>query len=388
MAEPDRTAQEEPDRTAQPLSRPRRGLSRPERVALLAVLVGLLLLAGSVVVLSRTVSERYTSAVPVADLFGDGDAAPVTRGKLAGPVNLLLVGIDRPADRPDRVPRADTVLVVHVPAGLSRAYLISLPRDLLVDIPAFGRNGHPGGVDRINAAMAYGSRVPGAAHPDPVAGFQLLAATVSARTGIDRFDAGVIVNFAGLERLVDAIGGVRMHIDADVRSAHRQPDGRLRPANPDGPGYVGPQAEYRQGERRLSGWQALDYIRQRESLPDGDYGRQRHQRQLVRALTEQVVSRDLVTDPGRLNSVLEAAGEAVVVGTRGRPVLDFALGLRRLRADDLVLLDLPGTAMTDDGGEYLGEQFTEEADECLAALRAGTLHQFVLTHPELVNRER
>ncbi|WP_326551959.1 LCP family protein [Micromonospora sp. NBC_01813] len=362
---------------------------RPLRNALLAVLVGLLLVTGSVVALSRTVAERYTAAaVPAADLFGDGNSVSAPPGKLTGPVNLLLVGIDRPTDQPERIPRADTVLVVHIPAGLSRAYLISLPRDLLVDIPAFGVNGHPGGVDRINAAMAYGSRVPGAGKPDPVAGFQLLAATVSARTGIEQFDAGVIVNFAGLERLVDAIGGVRMHIDSDVRSRHRQPDGRLRPSNPDGPGYVGPQAEYRQGEHRLSGWQALDYVRQRESLPDGDYGRQRHQRQLVRALAEQVLTRDLITDPMRLGAVLEATGDAVVVGTRGRSVLDFALGLRQLRADDIVLLDLPGTGVTDPAGEYLGERFTDDADGCFRALRAGTLDQFVLTRPELVNRER
>ncbi|MFV2018025.1 LCP family protein [Micromonospora sp. LOL_023] len=387
MAEPDRTTDQAPiPATVGRRARMRR--RHPERNALLAVLVGLLLISAAVVVLSRTVVDRYTATVPVADLFGDGSSASAPPGKLTGPVNVLLVGIDRPADQPERTPRADTVLVVHIPAELSRAYLISLPRDLLVEIPAFGVSGHPGGVDRINAAMAYGSRVPGAGKPDPVAGFQLLAATVSARTGIEQFDAGVIVNFAGLERLVDAIGGVRMHIDSDVRSRHRQPDGRLRPSNPDGPGYAGPQAEYRQGEHRLSGWQALDYVRQRESLPDGDYGRQRHQRQLVRALAEQVLTRDLITDPTRLGAVLEATGDAVVVGTRGRSVLDFALGLRRLRADGIVLLDLPGTAVADPVGEYLGERFTDDADDCFGALRAGTLDQFVLTRPELVNRER
>ncbi|WFE30231.1 LCP family protein [Solwaraspora sp. WMMD791] len=368
-------------------TRPSR-LSRPERLALLAVLIGLVMVAGSVVVLSRTVVDRAVTSVPTADLFGDGGETAALDGPLTGPVNLLLVGVDRPTDQPQRVPRADTVLLVHVPAGLDRAYLISLPRDLLVDIPAFGVSDYPGGVDRINAAMAYGSRVPGRAEPDPVSGFQLLAATVAARTGIDRFDAGVIVNFAGLERLVDAIGGVRMRIDADVRSAHRQPDGRPRPANPDGSGYVGPQAEYKQGERLLSGWQALDYVRQRESLPDGDYGRQRHQRQLVRALAEQVVTRDLVTDPGRLTSVLDAAGTAVVVDTRGRSLVDFAMGLRQIRGDRIVLLDLPGVAVTGGDGEYLGERFTADADGCLAALRAGTLDQFVATRPELVNREK
>ncbi|MDG4764236.1 LCP family protein [Solwaraspora sp. WMMD406] len=364
--------------------RPR--LNRPERRALVAVLVGLLLVAGSVVLLSRTVVDRAVTSVPTADLFGDGGETAVQDDPLTGPVNLLLVGIDRPENQAHRVPRADTVLVVHVPAGLDRAYLLSLPRDLLVDIPAFGISDYPGGVDRINAAMAYGSRVPGVELPDPVPGFQLLAATVAARTGVDRFDAGVIVNFAGLERLVDAIGGVRLRIDADVRSAHRQPDGRPRPANPDGPGYIGPQAEYQQGEQVLSGWQALDYVRQRESLPDGDYGRQRHQRQLVRALAEQVMTRELVTDPGRLTAVLDAAGPAMVVDTRGRSLLDLAVGLRRIRGDRIVPLDLPGVAVTGGDGAYLGEQFTAAADDCLAALRDGTLDQFVATRPELVDR--
>ncbi|WP_426505089.1 LCP family protein [Dactylosporangium sp. McL0621] len=111
-----------------------------------------------------------------------------TRGLDAEPGrNILLAGLDaRPAE--DRsTARADTVIIVHVTEADDRAYLISLPRDTRVTIP-----GH--GPDKLNAAFQYG-------------GFELLARTVQQLTG-PVFDAGAIIDFAGLRKVVDAVGGV------------------------------------------------------------------------------------------------------------------------------------------------------------------------------------
>ncbi|PZM97643.1 MAG: transcriptional regulator [Actinobacteria bacterium] len=347
----------------------------------------LMLVSGGLLLATEAVLARYEGAVTHADLFGDGSAGAKRSSDIKGPLNLLLVGIDpRPSD-PNRPPLADTILILHVAESMDQAYLFSLPRDLVVDIPAFEKANYPGGTDRINAAMAYGSRVPGAEKPDPARGFELLAKTVSQVTGITHFDAGAIVNFTGFQKIVDAMGGVTMYIDTDVKSEHRQPDGKHRKRNPYGEGYIGPQMEYKKGVRHLNGWQALDYIRQRKTLPDGDYGRQRHQQQFVKAMVSQAFSRDVVTNPIKLDAVLRAAGESLIFNGRGYSIAEYAFALRNIRPSSIAMIRLPGESVIV-GGQYQGERLTPLAQEFFAAVREGTVDTFLLNHPEMLNLDK
>ncbi|BCJ66752.1 LCP family protein [Polymorphospora rubra] len=366
-------------------SKPR---SRIPRWARLCTFFGavLMLLSGGVLVATEILLARYEGAVGSGDLFGDQAAgAQERRSDITGPLNLLLVGIDpRPSD-PNRPPLADSILVLHVNENLDGAYLFSLPRDLIVDIPRFDKAGYRGGQGRLNSAMERGSRVPGQEVPSAVQGFELLSQTISARTGITRFDAGAIINFTGFQKIVDAMGGVEMYIDTDVKSEHREPDGRHRKGNPNGEGYIGPQAEYKKGMAHLEGWQALDYVRQRYTLPDGDYGRQRHQQQFIRAMVDQAFSADVVTNPVKLDAVLRAAGESVIFSGRGNSVVDFGLALRNLRSNSITMMKLPGGGVGT-GDNYQGERLEPVAEEFFAALKAGTVDDFVIGHPELINK--
>ena len=164
-------------------------------------------------------------------------------------------------------------------------------------------------------------------------------------TGIKRFDAGAIINFTGFKKIVDAMGGVDMYIEREVQSEHREPDGKHRQGNPVGEGYVGPQAVYKKGNQHLSGWQALDYVRQRypkNGVPDGDYGRQRHQQQFVKAMVGQALSADVVTNPVKLDRVLRAAGQSLIFNGRGHSVVDFGLALKDIRPETIEMIKLPG----------------------------------------------
>jgi LCP family protein required for cell wall assembly len=344
-----------------------------------------MLISGAVLVGAEALLARYEGAVGTADLFEQGQQEQ--RSDITGPLNLLLVGIDPRATSPNTPPLADSVMIMHVTASMDQAYLFSLPRDLIVDIPRFDKANFAGGSDRINAAMAYGSKVPGQDKPDPARGFQLLANTVSKRTGITRFDGGGIINFAGFQKIVDAMGGVTMYIDGDVKSEHREPDGTHRRGIPGVEGYIGPQAEYQKGTRHLKGWQALDYVRQRKTLPDGDYGRQRHQQQFVKAMVNQAFSRDVVTNPFKLDSVLRAAGQSVVFDGGGHTVAEFGFALRNIRSNSIVMMKLPGESITN-GSSYQGERLQPLAEEFFGALRGGSVETFVVSHPELLNREK
>ncbi|SCL41470.1 cell envelope-related function transcriptional attenuator common domain-containing protein [Micromonospora pallida] len=314
----------------------------------------LLMLSGAVLVGYEALLSRYEGSVGKGDLFGDQAAgAEEPRKEIEGPLNILLVGVD--PRTPEAPPLADSIMIMHIPAEHDRAYLFSMPRDLRVEIPAFSKTGFDGGTDKLNAAMSYGSRVPGR-NPDHNTGFELLAKTIQQETGIKRFDAGAIINFSGFQKIVDAMGGVEMYVEREVRSEHREPDGTHRKARPGGGGYLGPQAVYEKGTHQLKGWQALDYVRQRypkNGVPDGDYGRQRHQQQFVKAMASQAFSADVVTNPIKLDRVLRAAGQSLVFSGRGNSIADFAFSLKGLRPDAIQMVKLPAEGIGT-GSAYRG----------------------------------
>jgi anionic cell wall polymer biosynthesis LytR-Cps2A-Psr (LCP) family protein len=379
---------------AERTTRPAAKKSRAPRWARLCAIFGaiLMLLSGGLLIGGEILRARYAGAVTEADLFGDQAAAALPkRSDIKGPLNILLVGIDPRDSEPNWIPRADSVLILHVSKELDRGFLFSLPRDLWVDVPRFEKANYNGGKDKLAHAMFFGSQVPGQRKPDYARGFELLAKTVSNYTGIARFDAGAIINFTGFKRIVDAMGGVTMYVDMDVKSIHMQPDGKHRKESgikgaEGAASYVGPRAEYTKGTHHLQGWQALDYVRQRY-IPGADYARQRHQQQFIRAMVSQALSKNVATNPKKLDAVLRAAGQALVFNGRGHSVVDFGFALRNLRADSIVMIKLPGGSIIE-RKKYIGEQLKNPTPQFFEALRAGQLDSFILAHPELVNSSK
>jgi LCP family protein required for cell wall assembly len=357
---------------------------RPPIWAVLTTIVGALLMvvSGGALVAAEVLQARY--ALEQGDLFDPDEAEAERYGEdIKGPVNILLAGLDTRPSRPDETPRADAVVIVHVPAGMNRAYFVSLPRDALVDIPPFEPTGYQGGRDRLNAAMAEGAApVPGEERPDVTRGFQLLARTVSGLVGIDFFDAGAVLRFEGFVGIVDALGGITVNLDEEIISRHRQPDGTHREVGCGS--YCGPQARYPAGRNELEGWQALDVVRQRYGVTDGDYGRQRNQQKILKAIMDKASSRDVVTDPVALDRVLRAAGDAMVFDGRGREPIDFAFALRHIRSGSVTTITLPGSGVIGAGNDYQGEELQPAAYDILAALREDRLDEYVAGHPEVV----
>jgi LCP family protein required for cell wall assembly len=317
-------------------------------------------------------------------VLGGVAAAAGLKAKLDGPLNLLLAGIDPRGSHTK--PLADAIIVAHVPADRRDVYLFSIPRDLVVWIPAFAESGTPGQRGKINSAMVLGSQV-GNGEYRPAQGFRLLTRTVHDLTGIS-FDGGAIINFGGFHRLVDILGGVSMTIDQDVVSEHKKPDGSPRDRLPecsDGRPclrpYTGPQKIYPRSDRpvRLKGWEALDFVRQRYGLPRSDYDRQRHQRQFLRAVAEQATSAQLVQAIGTV-------GAALTVVDGGHGVLAWATELSGLGGTDLTTVDLPGEALFENG-RYLGEQYTgQRARSFFAAVAEDRVRRHLRDHPGLVDR--
>jgi LCP family protein required for cell wall assembly len=349
----------------------------------------LVVASGGVLVTSKVLIARYTNTVKTQNLFGDPASADVKVSDIKkGPLNLILAGIDPRNDT--TAPLSDSIMVVHVDETLQNAYVFSIARDLLVQIPPFAKTNFPGGTAKINAAMSYGSSVGNGKH-DVAQGFDLLAKTVSQLTGIKKFDAGAIINFGGFKKIVDAMGGVTMRIDQNVKSEHLQPDGspRARRASCannqcDHP-YIGPQATYRKGTNHLQGWQALDYVRQRYGLPKSDYDRQRHQQQFVKAMVDQALSKDVVTNPIKLDKVLTAAGQSLIFDGSGHSVVDWGLALKNIRSQNMTLIKLPGGSVFE-GKAYKGERLDDTATEFFASVSDGSIASFMVNHPDYINK--
>lgn len=166
-----------------------------------------------------------------------------------GAINVLAVGTDERPDgeSEDMGVRADTLMLARVFPGTGEVRLLSIPRDLFVEIS-------PDMEDRINAAYASGG-----------AGQSVRA--VENYTGVD-IDNRAVVDFEGFEDVVDAVGGV----EVDVREGEY----------PAGSGIeAGPQ--------RLDGEQALFYARYR-GTSGGDLDRIDRQQQILAALRKQTLA--------------------------------------------------------------------------------------------------
>jgi LCP family protein required for cell wall assembly len=359
--------------------------------ARLCVIFGAILVIGSAATIigEKLLVATATSGITRTNLLGPaGNQQTQHHVQINGPINILLVGID---ERPDQaatdLSRSDSIIVLHVPAGHDAAYLVSIPRDSYVDIPPYPAAGYPGGHDKINAAYAYGS----AKGQGRAGGFQLLAQTVKQLTGVN-FDAGAIVNFGGFQQLVSALDGVDMCVDEKTISVHigfdrngafavpyDQSGGQPVPVR-----GVRPQIYY-PGCQHLAAWQALDYVRQRELLPDGDYGRQRHQQQFLKAIFKGALSKGVVSNPGKLSTVISAAGKAVTLDTGGVGLDDWLYTLRGIDASKLVTIKT-------NGGQFNNETINGTAYEILNDTTLQLLHdvatdtvdQFAAAHPDWV----
>ncbi|HWG98022.1 MAG TPA: LCP family protein [Pilimelia sp.] len=269
-----------------------------------------------------------------------------------GALNILLVGSDsRDPDAPlDQASqwRADTIIVMHIPASHDRAYLVSLPRDLYVPIPQDAGAGCGGERGKINAAFARG-------------GLPLAVRTVECMSDV-RMDHVVAVDFGGFKEVTDALGGVELYIERSITSIHK------------------PYRKFTKGKNHLNGAEALDYVRQRKQFPDGDFARMRHQQEFLKALLDKAASGGTLTNPAKLNAFLKATTKAVTVD-RDFSLVDMALQFRNLRSEHLTFLVSPHRGSDMVNGESVVVSDREKALAMYQAMAKDKMAEWVAANP-------
>jgi LCP family protein required for cell wall assembly len=292
-----------------------------------------------------------TLLAPRARSVAGAEHAAVT-----GPLNFLLIGSDLRSDDPDEGQRSDTIIVAHLDRTLGRAYLLSIPRDLWVDIPPDSDRHFSGASTKINAAFEYGGGGGG--------GTQLLSETLTGLIGI-RFDGAAVIDFSGLQHAVDLVGGVQLCVPQRIVSIHTQ--------------HVFPA-----GCQQMNGADALDYLRQRYQFADGDFARQEHQQEFLKAFLGKALTLGAMTSPLKLNSLMSAMAGAMTVDTGSTSVPDLAFALRGLRPASVTGMKVPFYLDTVDKLSVV--RASDDADGLFRALRSDDLDGWISDHTQWVNQ--
>jgi LCP family protein required for cell wall assembly len=259
--------------------------------------------------------------------------------------NFLLLGTDRRLDSPGDTVRADAILVLHVDADTRTVYQLSIPRDLLIDVPHFG-------IQQVGTSFVFG-------------GYELTSRLVGNLLGV-QIDGGAVVDFTGMQRVTEAVGGVDLCVDQQTVSIHLGYESSSGDVVPLRSGMT--PVIYEPGCRHFAGWEALDYIRQRQPSAHGD-DRDTHVRQFLAALARQL------SDPVKLARALPVAGSALDLhlGDMSLPMLAGMLaGFDKSQVPGLKLPTGPDRVILPDG------------DGLVDAMRNGTVPSWAAAHPQYV----
>ncbi|MEU5553438.1 MULTISPECIES: LCP family protein [unclassified Micromonospora] len=344
----------------------------------------LMMTSGLAIVGSKAVIGQATGSISQRNLLGEaGKTVDEGGNNLEGPIDMLLLGVDaRERWAADDV-RADSIIVLHIPATHDQAYLISIPRDTEARIPAFPETDFPGGVDKINAAFQAGARNGGGWE----GGAQLMAQTIKGMTGVG-FDGAAIINFGGFKNVIDALGSVRICPKQEVKSAHMSyVDGKVMwNADAKKTGKQRTPVVHKKGCQEMEGWAALDFSRQRYGLANSDYDRQQNQQQLIKAMAKKASQNGTLTNPLKLNELIKAAGKAFILDTGGVSVEDFVFTMRGVTGNELIMLKTNGGTFngTDSGREALSEQTLD----MFHAVKQDKLAEFVFYNPEVISSRK
>jgi LCP family protein required for cell wall assembly len=211
-----------------------------------------------------------------------------------GRVNILLAGYS--ADDPGHqgADLTDSIMILSVNPTTKSAVVISVPRDLYVNIPGYGYS-------KINAAYEDGQAEHFSASGYATGGMGLLEETLTQDFGIS-FNYEALINYTAFKDAVNAVGGVTVAIKSSDPRGLYDPYANLNLPN---------------GTVTLNGQQALNLARARGDgygsygFTAGDFDRTAHQQQILLALKDKASSAGVISNPLKIGQLADAVGNNV-----------------------------------------------------------------------------
>lgn len=235
-------------------------------------------------------------------------------------VNILLLGGDSRGLSENEIPRSDSLMIASLDPVSKKTYLFSILRDTYVSIPDHGS-------DRINTAIARG-------------GPELAMKTVSNLMGIP-IQYYVYTDFKGFIALVDALGGIDLEVEKDMKYSD----------SADGNMY---DIDLKQGYQHLDGTTALQYVRFRHDATS-DFTRTERQRKFMKALAEKLQS---TTSLIKLPSILQSVDPYIETNLNVNQMIKLASLGFELKTDGMISQQIPPMELLEEkrvgGAEVLG----------------------------------
>ncbi|MFC8231377.1 LCP family protein [Streptomyces sp. NPDC057287] len=262
--------------------------------------------------------------------------------------NILLIGSDTRSGENSEYgrddggsQRSDTTILLHLAADRRSATAVSIPRDLMSEIPSCHTADGKATKEQFaqfNWAFELG-------------GTACTIRTVEKMTGI-RVDHHMVIDFNGFKDMVDAVDGVEVCLKAPVDDD----DAHLKlPA----------------GRQELDGEEALGYVRARKSIGNGsDTERMDRQQKFLGALVNKMQSNGVLLNPTRLYPVLDAATKSLTTDPgldSLRDLYDLVRGMRNVPTEKVQFLTVPRQAYRADRNR--DELVQPDADRLFAQLR-------------------
>jgi LCP family protein required for cell wall assembly len=309
--------------------------SRPGVTVLKFVAAAVAVVVVSAASVAGIAVTQFTNNIKTVALPGETQGPPPDLGSFEGGFNLLIIGSDTRADQGAQFGKDDGVLndvtmLVHVSADQSNAVAVSIPRDMVVPIPACPREDGKGNygamsAQPINNTLAYG-------------GLPFTVPTVEMLTGL-KIPFAALITFQGVIQMSTAVGGVPVCINGPLIDKYS--------------GISLPKA----GTYTLAGGDALAFLRSRHGVGDGsDLGRISSQQVFLSSLVRTVKSNDTLTNFTKLFRLATAASQNMTLSNSLKNVntmASLALVLRGIPLDRITFVQYPGT--TGLGGVYEGK---------------------------------
>ncbi|MFG2985388.1 LCP family protein [Streptomyces sp. NPDC048258] len=277
------------------------------------------------------------------------------------PLNILLIGSDARNDAANQAlggatdtfdgpPLADVQMLLHLSADRSNMSVVSMPRDTILMMPKCTEpNGkvHPAskGLVQTNESLSRGGP-----------GCTVAAWTELTKIPIDHF---MMIDFKGVVSMADAIGGVPVCVEQNVHSRTR--DGK-------GSGLKLPA-----GTSVIQGETALQWLRTRYGFEDGtDIGRTHAQHQYMNSMAREFRKNAKLTNPVKLNSLAQAAIEAMVVDpglNKIDKLYDLSMELKKVPPGRITMTTMPWVYSTKPGMDGRVEPMAGEAEDVFRMVR-------------------
>jgi LCP family protein required for cell wall assembly len=253
-------------------------------------------------------------------------------------LNFVLMGYD---SGDARVGSSISLMILHLNAKGDQAYVVAFSPDTWVAIPGHGNN-------KISAAYSLG-------------GPKLTVSTLEKLTST-RMDHAALVDFQGFARVTDEVGGVTVY-NKTAFSSH---------------GF-----NYPKGNITVSGERALYFVGERRALPHGEFDRAANERSLVRAIIAKTLSAEILTNPGRLISVVSGVAKHLTIDKNltNSKIRSTALSLR-VTDKDVHMMKAPASGKATKNGQRVDVVDMAKLAELRTALRDDRVNEYLTKYPQ------